>query len=233
LPLSDLALAEIQAEALFTFDESGRLCTINEPGGLAAPRLFVSVTGVGAIVRYRCDLSTEVIEEIGALLSAGSFKRDSAPGVELVSRISGPLSRIAPVSAVYAGPAYRFPERPATPDGLVPVTRDNAGVLTGDLAGLRAVLEARRPCFAAVRDGRAVSVCYSSRRSTRAAEAGVETLPAYRGQGLAGAVTAAWAAAVQGEGLLPLYSTSWDNLASQAVARKLGLIQYAAEFHLT
>ncbi|MDQ3856704.1 MAG: GNAT family N-acetyltransferase, partial [Chloroflexota bacterium] len=33
-------------------------------------------------------------------------------------------------------------------------------------------------------------------------------------------------------GKVPLYSTSWDNSASQAVARKLGLVQYATDLSL-
>lgn len=233
MPLSDLALAEIQAEALFTFDAAGRLCTINEPGGMAAPRLFISVTHEGMIQRYRCDVPAVTVEELAAIISAGTFTPATAVDGELASHLTSVLGRQTPVSAVYEGPAYRFPRRFEAPAGPVAITRDNSGLLTGDLAGLRAVLEARRPCFAVVADGRAVSVCYSSRKSARAAEAGVETLPAWRGRGLAGAVTAAWAVATRGEGLLPLYSTSWDNVASRAVARKLGLLQYAAEFHLT
>jgi hypothetical protein len=34
-------------------------------------------------------------------------------------------------------------------------------------------------------------------------------------------------------GRRPLYSTSWANTASQAVAAKLGAIQYAVEFSIT
>jgi predicted GNAT family acetyltransferase len=60
----------------------------------------------------------------------------------------------------------------------------------------------------------------------------VETLEGYRGRGHAPAAVAAWARAVRATGRIPLYSTSWDNLASQAVARKLGLIPYGADFSL-
>ena len=79
---------------------------------------------------------------------------------------------------------------------------------------------------------RAVAVCASARIGAQACEAGVETVPAYRGRGLAAAVTARWADEVRARGLLPLYSTSWDNLGSRGVARRLGMIRYAATIAL-
>ena len=46
-------------------------------------------------------------------------------------------------------------------------------------------------------------------------------------------LAAGWAAAVRQQGILPLYSTSWDNLASQGIARSLGMIAYADTWSLT
>jgi hypothetical protein len=43
----------------------------------------------------------------------------------------------------------------------------------------------------------------------------------------------AWAGALRRAGVIPLYSTSWDNAASRGVARGLGLAMYAEDFHLT
>lgn len=133
----------------------------------------------------------------------------------------------------HAGPAYRFPERVAPRGETVRVTPANAATLLGFFPDVERELDERVPCLAAVHDGRAVSVCYSARRSLRAAEAGVNTLPAYRHRGYAAAVTAAWASTVRVQGLLPLYSTTWDNAASRGVARALGLTFYASDLHLT
>jgi REP element-mobilizing transposase RayT len=45
-------------------------------------------------------------------------------------------------------------------------------------------------------------------------------------------ITAAWALAMRGSGRIPLYSTSWMNTASLAVARKLGLVAYASDWSI-
>src|SRR5205823_15032849 len=68
--------------------------------------------------------------------------------------------------------------------------------------------------------------CYCARLSPWAAEAGVETLDAMQGRGYATAAVAAWAAALRQRGLLPLYSTSWENVASQRVSEKVGAVCY-------
>lgn len=66
-----------------------------------------------------------------------------------------------------------------------------------------------------------------------ALEAGVETARPYRGRGYAARVVAAWAREVRDMGRVPLYSTSWKNEASRAVARKLALICFGNDLHIT
>jgi hypothetical protein len=90
----------------------------------------------------------------------------------------------------------------------------------------------RSPIVAVLEDGHAVSACFSARRSDVAAEAGLETAQAFRGRGLGPRVTSAWALAIRAAGLTPLYSTSWDNDASLAVARKLRLHAYASSWRI-
>jgi predicted GNAT family acetyltransferase len=99
--------------------------------------------------------------------------------------------------------------------------------MAAHLEDIRRNFEARNPVWTVIEDGFAVSLCFSARLTKRAAAAGVKTLEGYRGHGYAPAAVAAWADAIRATGRIPLYDTSWENDASQAVARKLGLIQYS------
>ena len=225
---------EIQARALFTHDERARLVRVNEPGGGGpAPRLFVGLTREGNLWRFRADLPTELVEELEALCAAepagaelGGMPRNTEAYVRL-------LEAHAPVRGTEAGPAYHFDEyvEPSSPP--LSVTEANAELLRGGFEEFVEELPAFQPFVAIVEDGRAVSVCRSVRITRAAHEAGVETLPDYRGRGFATDVTAGWARLVRSEGALPLYSTSWENKASQAVAKRLRLKLYGIDFHIT
>ena len=130
-----------------------------------------------------------------------------------------------------SGPAFTFPYELAQPHGTVLI--DDIQSLGHHFSGLTASeIPYRTPITAVVEEGCAVSVCFSSRRTLEAAECGVETAAAYRNRGLAARVTAAWAQAVRASGRVPLYSTSWSNGPSLAVARKLGLVPYAGRWSI-
>jgi hypothetical protein len=91
-------------------------------------------------------------------------------------------------------------------------------------------LPERSPIAGIVIDGHVVSVCFCARGSQVAAEAGVETAADYRGRGLGASVTAAWARMIRESGRVPLYSTSWKNVPSLALARSLGLSECGVDW---
>jgi len=226
---------ELQVEALFESDGGGRLVAVRGPGGARpAPRFFFGRTRHGALWRFRADVPEPRVAELARLASreALDWPLDELP--ERFEAFRAALEADAPIAEVHHGPAYRFGETPTpAPDPeVVALTPDRAALLGPEWAELAASLRARQPCAAVVREGRAVSACYVARRSARAAEAGVRTLPPHRGRGLATRAVAAWAAAVAGAGLVPLYSTGWSNRASRAVAARLGLIPYGTDLAL-
>ncbi len=147
-------------------------------------------------------------------------------------------SHLSPVQAnlskIVSGPAYHIPESAGSPSNVVILSHDNVQKLCADTyPTVHEDVDDEYPCVAKVVDGKAVSMCTTVRRSPRAAEAGVETLDAYRGNGFARDVTNAWAKTILAEGRTALYSTFWDNQASQRVAEKLGAVQYASDFRLS
>jgi hypothetical protein len=232
-PVSDLDLIGIQAQTLYAIDDSGRLIHVNDPARSVAPRFAMWRTTQGNVWRYRHDLPRDVVRALEAVAStervAGDFRGQPAS----LALYRGLLDGDAPVEDVYAGPAFRFPAEPLSAGDAELIHDDNAELLRPYFPDMLPVLDACQPYAAIIRDNAVVSVCHSARRSARAAEAGVETHRDFRVQGYATAAVAAWSEAVQGEGLIPLYSTSWENGASLSVAHRLGLIVYGENVHLT
>ncbi|HEV2764560.1 MAG TPA: GNAT family N-acetyltransferase [Pyrinomonadaceae bacterium] len=222
------------ARALFTHDASARLLTVNEPGGgPPAPRLYLGRTLQGNLWRFRADLPEDLVAELDALCRDEPVGDDLRRPPRHATRYARMLEAHAPVTEAESGPAYRFAEYPEPGRLTVAVTERDAGVLEGGFEKLIEELPGWQPFVALLDGGRAVSVCRSVRITADAHEAGVETLPGYRGRGFAADAVAGWALRVRSLGAAPLYSTSWENAASQALAAKLLLVQYGADFHIT
>lgn len=231
--LTDQALMAIHIQALFTHDARSRLLLVNEPGGgPPAPRLFLGRTRAGNLWRFRADLPEILVKELEALCvdePVGMELHDPPRHVEEYARL---LETHAPVHKRWMGPAYHFTEylEPSRP--LLAITETNAEMLQRGFEDLVTELPEWQPFLAVIAERRAVSVCRSVRITPEAHEAGVETLHDFRRKGYATDVVAGWARLVQSMGAVPLYSTSWENTASQAVVKKLRLVLYGADFHV-
>jgi RimJ/RimL family protein N-acetyltransferase len=228
-----LELIEIQVETLFGHDENGRLRYVNEPAGASAPRFFLGRTEAGNIWRFRHDLPEDVVRRLDALCASEPVPTDLREAPINLKSFESTLQRHRAIQQQWVGPAYRFPDDIHIPTNIVRITQENAALLRPGFTDMIPRLGFSQPCVAAVESGRAVSLCCSVRISSRADEAGVETLRDYRGRGYATNVVAGWAMAVRELGRIPLYSTSWDNIASQRVASKLGLVLYGVDLHFT
>jgi RimJ/RimL family protein N-acetyltransferase len=229
--LSSLELLSKHVTCLFITDDGERLITTNEAVPRRAPRFYVGQCAEATITRYRTDVGVERIQALEDILA----EYRNRPEASLPrSTIESELNKDAPVVRTWSGPAFHYPVREECfIPGIVYITQQNVGLLDEWFSDWREDVERSQPFLGILDSGKLAAVCGSVRHGFGADEAGVETAPECRGRGHAGSVVRAWANAVCKEGRLPLYSTSWDNAASIAVARKLGLIQYAVEVHVT
>lgn len=238
MDISDSQLLEHQVEAMFTHDAAGRIVTINEPGGGGpAPRFFLGRSRMGNLWRVRHDLTKATARRLEALAASEPTQDDLRAEPRNMAAYLEALRADGAAPVIISGPAYRFPGMlPPPPVGITWITRENLRLLRQmdwDQEALAAgELEGWAPMAALVEGDVAVSLGFSARLTARVAEAGVYTLAAYRGRGYAPTVVTAWARAIHATSRIPLYSTSWENQASQAVARKLGLVQYATDLSL-
>jgi RimJ/RimL family protein N-acetyltransferase len=231
--LTDRELMRIHVETLFTRDAAGRLLRVNEPNGADAPRFFLGRMAEGSGCWFRRDVDDRLARELVAASRAGRGDDDRPLAPEDPARYEAILARAAPVERTWAGPAFCFPGALPDPGDVIHVTDANAEILRPHLAEWLDGTSPERLTMAVVIDGRAVTLCSSVRIGASAHEAGVETTPGFRGQGHAARAVAAWAAAVRRIGIAPLYSTSWSNTASRALARKLRLRMFGADLHIT
>ena len=182
---------------------------------------------------FRRDVARDVRAELEAVVRGGNGQGCGIASPIDPAPYEAILARSAPVERTEVGPAFSFPQTLQQHAGATHVTDANAELLTMHLAPWLPDVRLSQPLFVVTCDGDAVSVCASVRQTGEAYEAGVETAAAYRRRGFAVPAVSAWACAVRDIGRVPLYSTSWQNIPSRAVARKLALIQFGNDLHIT
>ncbi|MEX0781039.1 MAG: GNAT family N-acetyltransferase [Dehalococcoidia bacterium] len=226
----DLDLLAIEIDTLWTRDGRGRLVSAANP----VPHLVIAEALEGRLVAVGSEVPDELATELVALAGGGPpvFPGERPPGLESCAARAATV--LGPVE-VRSGPSYVAESAPVaanstasliTSDGSAPWTHPldpppNAGweaeewraLLAGELG----------PWAMSLAEGEIASICFCSRLTGFAAEAGLRTEPEYRRQGHGAAATAAWASLVIATGRHAFYSTSANNTASQRVAASLGL----------
>ena len=228
-PESDQRLMRIHIATLFNCDAQGRIVSLRRPWSRSGgpPRFFMGRRPDGNVWLFRDDIPEDLTRKLEELCRSEPLTKDLMRPPSVALAIRAALEGHSPVTREYRGPAYLIPEGTRAPSDAVLITKEKGRVLEAGFPWMLPPLKADvdiGPVAAAVVDGSAVSICYCARLSPLAAEAGVETLDAMRGRGYATAAVAAWATAMRGRGLLPLYGTSWENVASQRVAEKVGAV---------
>jgi len=235
-----MSTPELHLRTAFILNSEGRITSTREPGARRGPLFSLVRSSTSCAWAIRVDVPKDLASELDRLA------REEPPALDLLDapvnadrylsllgdRIRSGYEAVAKTRQS-DGPNFRFPDVVAHASDIVVVEDERLlehnfqGWVPGEIAAGRA------PVLAIIEDGHPVSVCFCARRSDVAAEAGLETAEAFRGRGLAQRVTAAWASAIRATGRIPLYSTSWTNDASLAVARKLGLVAYASHWGLS
>lgn len=181
------------------------------------PRFYIAHHDKGYSRYFRQDLAVSICNQLLALAPETALRAR-----EIVQTI---LAQDTPCTDIHTGKSYVFPDLTESNIESQAVRLDESH---------RALIEQFSPdmnivdkaVFAVIIEGRIVSICESSRENARAGEVWVQTVPDFRGRGFAGQVTAAWARHLQQQTKIPFYSHKLSNLASQAVAQQLNLIQY-------
>ncbi len=138
----------------------------------------------GCAWAVRSDVSRDLADELDRLAREEPPASDFRDPPVHVERYLSLVER-----SVDSGPAFAFPAQVPRPDGTAFI--DDVRPLDRHFSGWPASeVPHRAPIVAVVEDGYAVSSCFCARRTDEAAEAGLETAPAFRGLGLAPRVAA-------------------------------------------
>ena len=225
-------LMEYRVAAMFRHDRRGRMLVVNQWDGGEPPRFYLARTNRGNVWRVRADVPDRVARRLEALAADEPPMHDHRLPPVHASAYVQVLDQLH-ATTTESSPIYWFGHPVAPRAEAVVVDGTNARLLHGGLESWLPDVPHRQPMVAVVEDGHAVSVCASVRIGGRSHEAGVETVPAYRRLGHAANAVATWALEVQRRGIGTLfYSTTWDNVASQGVARRLGLTFIGADFSI-
>jgi hypothetical protein len=230
-----MATPELFLRTAYVMTDAGRIASTREPIPEPGPLFTVVRSTSRCAWAVRHDVPDNLAHELD-MTASNEPVPSTLDGIPTLQRryrqLLGALVTNPDELIETSGPGLLFPDVPMVVAGVEEV--HDEGVLKRHFRGWTQgeISAGRAPVFAVYADGDPVSVCFCARRSAEAAEAGVETAPAFRGRRFAARVTAAWARSIRSAGLVPLYSTDSTNHASRSVARQLGLMPYATTWSI-
>ena len=242
----DLALLRLEAQTLFSLDTRSRIVHVNSPDNGPAPRLYLAGCASGNILYLRNDVGDETaatiarlaaeepplsepasnalhIDQYRQLLGAGDSPTESWPG----------LIWTVPSERAFAHAARLIRSDTSAGDDLLARLRaDGMSSALIDM-GFTALSEFWPPWCVAMDGGDIASIAFTVAQNEKAAEAGLATMPAFRGRGLGAAATAGWASHPELGARALFYSTSRANTSSQRVVERLQLRFLGASLRIT
>jgi len=233
MPTHNLDLMRLHVDALYTRNANGRIDGCNQFDGGPVPRFHLARAAEGNHCVFRDDVPTETISALKAYAQREPRLTEPKGEPKFLEQYLEILGRDAACEAIWHGPAYQIEDSDTSDEHEIKdIGISNSAVLSKWMNDWIPDARHRHPFVALVRDGDAVAVCASARMSQGAHEAGIETAPGYRSQGFAKRVVGVWAKRVSALGAQAIYSTSWENVASQAVAKSLNLSFIGTDFHI-
>ena len=216
--------------ACFMSSERSDLICANDWNHSPSPALWVGFTRQEIFWRFHESVPLALRGKVARLLETEAFECEGSQHPRHDAQYRQYFSSTTAVS----GPTYWMPGRVTSSTGTTKdIFIEDSGLLRGsELDAWIPDIPHQQPMVASIEQGRAVAICASVRITSRAHEAGVETLTAFRGRGHGAAAVAAWAKRVSAAGAVPLYSTSWQNVASQGVARRVGFRAFGWEYRV-
>ena len=228
---NDKALMEIHIRALFPVNSENFIYPF-EKFKHPLPFMILGRTKKGNIFKLRLDLPVELSKVLTEYLSNEDVLETPESKPRFYKRYLAEIEKYYKIKNVWLGAAFKFPGIRINQRNCEVLTGENFSLLKKSFPGLD-TFENIKPVVSKNEDGKYVSVCFSSRLTAFAAEAGVETLRNYRRRGYAAESVIMWESIIRGKNIIPLYSCSWDNKSSIALAAKLKLKLYGSTFHIS
>ena len=232
---------DLHIQSIFSFDTSGRIDGMNDWVDHGLPRMSIAFDHDGGPLGLKFGANVEDPDDWAARVDhvveqrrrrgtpiaptdQASFEQWRDELREVLADLDG--------TQITGGPAYvadpdKIPKIPPTETLLV--TEQTAHCLSRFLPEWLADVPHQQPMAVTVLGDDAVAICGSVRKPPRRGaepvgyQAGLETAANVRRRGYAVPAVLAWCHAVDAVGFVPVYSTSWDNIASQRTARRCEL----------